>query len=384
MRRTETRKLVLRRFRTTTKRLMLVSVAVAALAAAPGPRAAGLVDANLAVSLTAAPDAPVVGQAVSYTATLTDKGPDRATGVALTIVSSGSKAAMSAVSASQAARCTIDSGARSARCALDAPLEVGGSAQMAVTVATSAPGTLTVTARSRSRQYDPIKADNLSQMKTHVAERDAPVPEPLYSTEFSRPFAPDPAFSIRWRASDAGSGVDSYDVRYRAAPATGGFGPYRSWLTATAERTARFTGRYGSTYCFSFRATDADRNASAWTDDRCVSVGLRPVVLRRTAGWTLSGTEGGLRTRRTGASLALDGVVARRLVLSALVGPTYGQIGVTWNGRLLRTINLRAAARSKKLFTLADFGRLSRGRLVLTARSTDKTVAVSGLGVLKQ
>jgi hypothetical protein len=111
---------------------------------------------------------------------------------------------------------------------------------------------------------------------------------------------------------------------------------------------------------------------------------LPPIGLRRTPGWFRSDIDGGLRTQRTGASLTLDGVLARRIVLSALVGPDYGQINVLWNGRLLRTLNLRAPHHAKTLFTLGDFATLSRGRLVLTVVSTHKTVTVSALGVVKQ
>lgn len=372
-----------RRFRKVTRQAVLVALALGALVLAPGPQAARLIDANLGVSMTGAPDIPVAGQTVSYTATVVNKGPDQATVVSLSVTISGSKGSISAASGSPAGSlCTIEQGSVSARCVLGT-LEVGGSVQMNVTVAIAGPGTLTVTAKSRSRTYDSIAADSQAQVKTHVAERVSPVPDPIFSSEFARPFSPHRAISIRWRASDTGSGVATFDVRYRAAPVTGGFGPYQNWLTTTRDRSGTFTGAYGATYCFSFRATDYDGNTSAWTDDRCASVQLPPIALRRTSGWIRSGLDGGLRTRKTGASLSLDGVFARRIVLSALTGPTYGQIKVSWNGRLLGTINLRASSRAKRLITLGDFGTLRRGRLVLTVVSTRKTVAVSAVGVAK-
>jgi Domain of unknown function DUF11 len=375
---------VARPFRKMTRPPVLVALALGALVLTPGPQAARLVDANLSVSLTGASDIPVVGQTVSYVATVVNNGPNQATGASLSVATSGSKASISAVSASATgSQCTIERGSYSARCVLGA-LDVGGSTQMTVTVATAAAGTLTVTARSRAKEYDPIAADSQAQVKTHVAEEVSPVPDPIFSSEFARAFSPHRVLSIRWRAADTGSGVASYDVRYRAAPVTGGFGPYQNWLTATRDRGAMFTGKYGTTYCFSFRATDYDGNTSAWTADRCASVQLPAIALRHTSAWSRSGTEGGLRTRSTGASLSLDGVVARRIVLSALVGPDYGQINVSWSGRLLRTINLRASSRTKRLFTLGDFDTLRRGRLVLMVVSTRKTVAVSALGVAKQ
>jgi uncharacterized repeat protein (TIGR01451 family) len=375
---------VKRRFRKMTRQAVLVGLALGALVVAPGPQAARLIDANLAVSMTGTPEVPVAGQPVSYTATVVNTGPDQATVVSLTVTISGSRGSITAASGSTTgSQCTIEQGSFSARCVLGT-LAVGSSAQMTATVATAGAGNLTVTAKSRSRTYDSVSADSQAEVKTHVAERVAPVPDPIFSTEFARPFSPHRAISIRWRASDSGSGVATFDVRYRAAPVTGGFGPYQNWLTATRDRSGTFTGTYGATYCFSFRATDYDGNTSAWTDDRCASVQLPPIALRHTSGWIRSGLDGGLRTRKTGASLSLDGVFARRIVLSALTGPTYGQIKVSWNGRVLRTINLRASSRAKKLITLGDFGTLRRGRLVLTVVSTRKTVAISALGVAKR
>jgi uncharacterized repeat protein (TIGR01451 family) len=374
---------VARRFRKTTRPTLLVALALGGLALAPGLQAARLVDANLGVSLTGSPEIPVVGRPISYTATVVNNGPDQATGVSLSVVTSGSKASISATSASAAeSQCTIARGSYSARCVLGT-LDVGTSVQMTVTVTTAAPGTLTVTAKSRGRQYDSTAADNQAQAKTHVAEKLPPVPDPIFSSEFARAFSPHRVLSIRWRASDTGSGVASYDVRYRAAPVRGGFGSYQNWLTKTTSRNARFSGKYGTTYCFSFRATDYDGNTSGWTGDRCASVQLPAVGLRHTSAWIRSGLDGGLRTRSTGASLSLDGVVARRIVLSALVGPDYGQVNAWWNGRLLQTIDLRASGRTKRLFTVGDFGTLRRGRLVLAVVSTRKTVAVSALGVEK-
>jgi hypothetical protein len=375
---------VRRPFTKAAKRTVAVALTLAALGLASGPQAARLIDANLAVSVTGPPEAPVSGQSVTYTVNVTNKAPDQATKVALSVSTSGGKASISSVSAAPTgSQCTVAQGSRSARCVVGT-IEVGSSTQMTVTIATAGAGNITLTARSRALEYDPIAADSQAQVKIHVAEKAAPVPDAMFSSEFERAVSPHRSFSIRWRASDAGSGVASYDIRYRAAPVTGGFGPYRTWLTATRDHGATFTGKDGATYCFSFRATDYDGNTSAWTDERCASVQLPPIGLRRTPGWFRSDIDGGLRTQRTGASLTLDGVLARRIVLSALVGPDYGQINVLWNGRLLRTLNLRAPHHAKTLFTLGDFATLSRGRLVLTVVSTHKTVTVSALGVVKQ
>jgi hypothetical protein len=358
---------------------------LAALACASGPQAAPLTDANLSVSMTAPPATPLVGQTVPYTATVVNNGPGRAVSVSMTVTASGRQVAITAASGAAAdSSCTVAKGAKSARCLLGS-LDPGGSAQMAFSVAAQVSGTVTVTAKSRSREYDPVAADSLAQERTHFAERVAPVTDPIFSAEFARGgFSPHHVFSLRWRATDTGSGVASYDVRYRAATVAGSFGPYKPWLIGTREHGAKFNGRPGSTYCFSYRATDADGNASAWTADRCVSAQLAPIALRRTSGWVRASIDGAVRTQHAGAALTLAPVIARRIVLSALVGPGYGRLDARWNGKPLRTIDLRAAKRQKTDFTLAAFPALRRGTLTLTVVSAHGAVTISALGIGKQ
>lgn len=367
-----------RRFPTITTVAALVALALAA-----GPRAARLIDANLVVSLAGPPTAPIAGQTATYTATVLDDGPDQATSVSLTVTASGPQVAITGASASPpGSACQVKEGARSVRCVLGA-LAAGGSARVSVSLAAPSPGTITVTAKARAIQYDPVAADSVAQAKTHVAELVPPVPDPIFSAEFARPFSPHRSFSLRWRATDTGSGVASYDVRYRAASATSSFGPYRLWLSGTTDHGATFTGKDGSTYCFSYRATDFDGNRSAWTPPRCVAIQLPPIELRRSSGWTKASIDGSLRTRRAGASLRLAGVVAQRIVLSALAGPSGGRIEARWNGRLLRTVDLHAPHRTRTLLTLAAFPRVSRGTLALTVVSGGKTVTIGALGIAK-
>ena len=364
--------------------LVLAGAVVAALALAPGPQAAPLADANLTVTLTNRSETPLVGQTVPYIANVVNNGPDRAVSVTISVTASGRQAAITAVSgAAPNSSCTVATGAKSARCLLGS-LDPGGSTQMTFSVAARASGTVTVTAKSRSREYDPVAADNLAQEQTHFAERVAPVTDPLFSVEFARGgFSPHHVFSLRWRATDTGSGVASYDVRYRAATRAGGLGPYKTWLAGTREHGAKFNGRPGSTYCFSYRATDGDGNASAWTADRCVSVQLAPIVLRRTSGWVKASIDGAVRSQRTGAALTLAPVAARRIVLTALTGPDYGRIEARWNGQLLRTIDLNARKRQKTAFELAAFPALRRGTLTLTVASAHGAVTISALGIGK-
>jgi hypothetical protein len=362
---------------------VLVGLILGASVVAPAPHAAELVDADLAVSLAGSADSVLVGQSVTYTTSVVDNGPDGASGVSLSVILTGANGSVSAASSQVAgSQCTIAASRRSARCTLGA-LPIHAAAQMTATVATDGPGMLTATAKSRARQYDPIAANSQPHVTTLVSETDAPVASPVQGSAFEQPFSPHRELSVRWSASDTGSGVASYDVRYRPATATGGFGPYVTWLAATARHGASFVGKFGTSYCFSVRATDRDGNTSSWTEDRCTSVLLPLVAVTRTSGWFASGTSGGLRSRTKGSRLTLDRVVGRRLVLEALVGPDYGRVRATWNGRPLRTLDLGARSVAKRFFTLGDFRATRRGRLVLTVVSGHKTVALDALGVAK-
>src|SRR5262249_19587154 len=61
-------------------------------------------------------------------------------------------------------------------------------------------------------------------------------------------------FTVGWSGSDGGSGLASYDVRYRAATSTGPFGSSVGWQTQTSATSASFSGVAGSTYCFTVGA----------------------------------------------------------------------------------------------------------------------------------
>ncbi len=358
-------------------------LALGVVLVAPGQvGAARLVDADLGVTLSG-PSRVTVGQIVSYVVTVADNGPDQATGVSVSLSVSGAKASVGSVSSSTAGiQCSVGRTGHSARCVVGT-LPVSSSAQMRVTVKVSGPGTLTATAKSREHEYDPLTGNSEARAETAVAETDAPTAQPVYGSAFDEPFTTHRTFAVSWRAEDTGSGVARYDVRTREGASTGALGSYRTWLSGTSDRRATFTGHAGATYCFSVRATDWDGNTSSWTADRCTSVLLPATAARRTGAWLPSGPDGGLRTRDAGSTLAFAGLVARRIVVSALVGPAYGVLRVSWDGRTIRTLSLQSRSRSKRLFTLVGFRSPRRGRLVLTVVSDRRTVAIDALGIAK-
>ena len=305
--------------------------------------------------------------------------------MSLTVTASGRQASITAASGSVPENsCTVAQGAKSARCLLGT-LDPGSSTRMTFSIAARASGTVTVTAKSRSREYDPVAADSVAQERTRFAERVAPVTDPLFSAEFLRGgFSPHHVLSLRWRATDTGSGIATYDVRYRAATVAGDLGPYKTWLAGTREHGGKFNGKAGSTYCFSYRARTptatrprGPRTAASPSSSPRSRSGGHPAGSRR-ASTAPSGRQ------RTGAALTLAPVAARRIVLSALVGPNFGRIEARWNGQLLRTIDLSAGKRQKVAFTLGTFPALRRGTLALKVVSLHGTVTISALGIGKQ
>jgi hypothetical protein len=78
--------------------------------------------------------------------------------------------------------------------------------------------------------------------------------------------------TMGWTASDTGSGVGSYDVRYR--PASDRAAAFSVFVyPSTWQRIARFSQTLvvaaGTAYCVSVRARDRAGNTGAWSAERC-------------------------------------------------------------------------------------------------------------------
>jgi hypothetical protein len=94
---------------------------------------------------------------------------------------------------------------------------------------------------------------------------------------------PDAPFAVRWSGTDAGTGVQAYDVQVLEGPD----GAWTDWITDTREVEAVFTGELWQTYAFRSRARDWAGNQEPYPiePDADTSVGCRlylPVVLRGT------------------------------------------------------------------------------------------------------
>ena len=81
-----------------------------------------------------------------------------------------------------------------------------------------------------------------------------------------------PTILVGWSVRTPGGWLANYDVRYRIAPNNGSFGPFVSWLNATAATAGSFTGKTGNTYCFSAGARDTLGATSAWSNETCAKL----------------------------------------------------------------------------------------------------------------
>jgi uncharacterized repeat protein (TIGR01451 family) len=352
-----------------------------ALAVALPASARSLASSDLVVTQTAGAAEVLVGQTVTFTVTVHNDGPDTATALAVHQALSGAKATVVSATPTQGDPCTLGTTNRRVRC-LIGTLAPGNDAQVTIVVTAVGSGTLTATADATAKEGDPNQSNSQTTLDTKIHETEAPVDLLLKGSVFAETVTSKTIFPMSWRATDKGSGIKGYDVRYRAAPFSAGFGPYVVWRTATTENRGEFPAKPGTSYCFSARATDKDGNASQWTADQCTTVLLGSAGAKRAGGWTARNTS--LYTRSTGASLGLPRVVASKLFLSVVRCPGCGSATVFWRGKPLRTVNLGAPLRAPALVLVRAFPAPQQGAVLVRVVSSGKTVTINGFGFVKR
>jgi hypothetical protein len=158
--------------------------------------------------------------------------------------------------------------------------------------------------------------------------------------------------TFSWGAADTGgSGLASYDVRYRHAAWNGSFGAFGhpgGWQHTTAKAVT-FTPAKGETYCLSVRARDKAGNVSGWSAERCTAAPLDDRSLTPSSGWG-SGTSSAYyastfrRALSTGRTLTRTALQTKRVSILATTCRGCGTIGIYWNGKLMRQVSLNATA----------------------------------------
>jgi hypothetical protein len=314
-----------------------------------------------------------------------NNGPDSATGVRVSVTFSGADTSVTAASSAQGT-CTVSATHKSFSC----PLGTVASGQQLSIEAAALPGKrgqLLAAATVSAKQTDSDASSNQAQADVRVREADPPVDPEVGGHALDSPYQEQRSFAISWKANESGSGIASYDVRFRAASPQAGFGRYVTWQQATVARRTEFRGAGGTTYCFSVRATDRDGNTSDWSAERCTSILLEPTALVRHGPWSLARRGGGpvygVRSSTPHTRLTFGGAAARRVAVLVAVCPACGVIDVSWNGRVVRTVNLTASVREKRLLTVMTFPRLVRGRLGLEVESARGAVTIEGVGLGK-
>jgi hypothetical protein len=192
--------------------------------------------------------------------------------------------------------------------------------------------------------------------------------------------------AVAWSSTDAGTGVASYDIRFRSAPYNGGFGVETPWHSGTSARSAVFVGSPGTTYCFSARAHDRAGNVSAWSTETCTALPVDDRALAAASGTWLRGSASGYyrgtysASATAGTALLLRGIQARRLALLATRCPVCGTVQIFWNGTLLKRVSLRTPAFAKKqLVPLGSFASVKTGTVRIRVSSSHQPVQIDGL-----
>lgn len=260
-------------------------------------------------------------------------------------------------------------------------IAAGGTSTLSIHPGTAADGTypITVTAHNSAGS-----GTDESAVYTLVVHRDTVAP--LVSMHPLSPATLDPSAILGWSGSDTISGVASYQLRYRAAAATGHYGAWvmpTSWqnLTTTTATTAGLA--QGSTRCVSVRATDHAGNVSAWSPATCTTRAIDDRALSPSAHWKrakgASYWNGTATTTSTkGAVLSFAHAHASRLGLVASTCSTCGKVAIYVGAHKVGTLNLKGTKASRKILLLPVFSARA-GTVKIKVLTSKLSVVIDGL-----
>ncbi|MCU1595091.1 MAG: hypothetical protein JWO12_2483 [Frankiales bacterium] len=209
---------------------------------------------------------------------------------------------------------------------------------------------------------------------------------PTISTAVLPTYTLAPVIGTTAGVADA-NGVRNLDFRYRRAAFSGGFGAFTypaGWQAAATLRES-LPAVQGYTYCFSARARDKAGNESAWSAERCTATGLDDRGLAPSAGWVREayykhflGTD--TRTSTAGATLTRTGVSTLRLALVAVKCAKCGVVGIYFNGRLIKNVDLRQPATAyQTVFPIISFPSVQVGTVVIKPLTKGAANYIDGL-----
>ena len=192
---------------------------------------------------------------------------------------------------------------------------------------------------------------------------------------------------VTYSATD-GSGIKSYDVRYRRAGTSGVFGSYVSWLNGTTSTSVKLPVSAGYRYCVSVRARDRWGNTSGWTAERCTARVLDDRSLTAaTSGWSrvtgsalYMGT--GTSTTRKGAALTRTSVASKQVHLVATKCSGCGSVAVYVGATKVGSASLYAATTANRVLIALPATALHKGTLkIVVTSATGKLVRIDGIAV---
>ncbi len=190
-------------------------------------------------------------------------------------------------------------------------------------------------------------------------------------------------------AADVGSGWKNFDFRYHKAAWNAGWLALTypaSWQGITHGVSLPVTSGY--TYCLSVRARDLAGNVSPWSPDRCSSTPIDDRALTASSGWTRAtyakyyqGTV--TQTNKVGVTLTRTSVKTRRFALVSATCSACGTVGVYFNGKLIKNLNLKATSTHFGVISqIISFPSVQSGTVVLKSL-TRGTFYVDGLVMSK-
>jgi streptogramin lyase len=210
-------------------------------------------------------------------------------------------------------------------------------------------------------------------------------------TKPTAPFVVATSTPVAWTGSDTGTGLAYYQLQYRRAPYSGGFGswtaPSASWSHLTSTSLIMTGLSQGYTYCFHVRAVDKAGNVSAYSAARCTAVPVDDRALTASSGWTRATGSvywNGTITKTTllNKTLTRTSVQLDRIGVVATRCSTCGVVGVYVNGVLIGKVNLYGTLAYRVLYVLPKFS-YRTGTVTLKVLTSGKQVQIDGLALTR-
>lgn len=198
-----------------------------------------------------------------------------------------------------------------------------------------------------------------------------------------RTFTTQTSIPVRWDLHDGLARPKNADVRVRMTNPRRTYRSTEVWKRRLTQKSVRYSGKPGWTYCFSARGRDRVGNLGGWSDARCVTTPIDDRSFTMTGEWHQVQQRAAYRnsltvTNRRG-TLRRNGVPATTLRLMAYTCPSCGRIKASHGGRALGTFDLTSPTARKSVLVLTKYNRRRKGAVVLTVVSHGKPVRIDGL-----